>query len=205
MDETDTIDNIKLDFDKKYHHKLDKLDDKSSKGFEFIKDINQTDDCINKLYEMVVSSISQLKEIKKEIRKISEYQERLKGKIKNKIDGKQKITKPKGFYEMKKVPDKLADLLGLKKGIKLRRTNVVKLLHQELNKRKLKYEKDKRVFRADNDFKKVFGFDEYVNKATDPKDKKSFSQYTIQTHISKLYNEDQSIEVLTANIFESDP
>lgn len=203
MDETDTIDNIKLNIDKKDNHKFVKLDEKAFKGFEFIKDINLTDDCIDKLYNKVVSSIVQLKDVKKEIKKIREYQERIKSKIRNKIDDKQKNTNPKGFCEIKKVPDKLSNLLGLKQGTKLRRTTVVKLVHQELNNRNLKYEKDKRLFRADKDFKKAFDLDDYVNDLNDPKDKKSFSQFTIHTHISKLYKEEQSKEVLTTSIFKS--
>lgn len=184
MDDVDTIDNITI------NNEIDK-DDKPVKGFEFYKNIDQLNLFIDGIYNKLIKTLGNLREIKNDMKKLKDYHDKVEMKVKNKMNEKSKNNKPKGFYELKKVPDNLAKLLNLEIGIKLRRTTVVKLIHEQLNKRGLKYDKDKRVFRADHEFMEVFGFDNYVNKATDPKDKKSFSLYTIQSHLGRLYSNDE--------------
>ena len=104
---------------------------------------------------------------------------------------KVKRTKKKqtGFTKSEVVPDGIAKLIGLNKGSVMPRTEVTKEIYKVIQERNLYYTKDKRVLRADNEIMKLFGLSKNVNKCTDPKDKKGFNFYNIQSYIAKCYTE----------------
>lgn len=141
----------------------------------------------NNVYENLTSQISQLRELKTTIRKMKKLNKKINHKIKKTSIKKKEHSK--GFHKKEPVPNKLIKLLNLDENICLKRTEVVKKIHVLLNERNLKYEKDKRVFRADKQIMKIFKLNKNVNEAVDPRDKKSFSQYNLQTYLANIYKD----------------
>lgn len=102
-------------------------------------------------------------------------------KIRRKKRGKTGFTKPAA------VPDNLAKFLKIPIGTVLSRTEITKQIYSELRKRKLYYEKDERVLRADEEIKILFNLPESVNTSTNPKDKTGFNFYNLQKYIAVCY------------------
>lgn len=108
---------------------------------------------------------------------------------------KRKKKKQTGFTRSEVVPDGIAKLIGLNKGSVMPRTEVTKEIYKVIQERDLYYTKDKRVLRADNEIMKLFSLSKNVNKSTDPKDKKGFNFYNLQSYIAKCYNEQDNKQV----------
>ena len=110
--------------------------------------------------------------------------------------GKSSVKKdPTGFTKEEVVPDKLAEFLSLPKGSLSSRTLLTKQVYNEIKKRKLYYQNDGRVLRADADIMKLFNLSDSVNQSTDPKDKHGFNFYNLQKHIAKCYNDENNVKV----------
>lgn len=114
------------------------------------------------------------------------YKKNVSTKDKTDARPKKKIKK-KGFVVKERVPDKLADYLGIKQGIELPRTKVTKKFYEKLKDKNLFYEKSKRVFRVDKEICDLFGIPESVNQITDERDKNGFNFFNLQKYISKCY------------------
>lgn len=186
-----------------FKDKNKKIDYKNNAKEENIMvDLEKIESSQNDIYKRLISCIKDLRNIKNDFKKMKEMQFRIKNRVNQKLSGKKKSNKPKGFFQESRIPDEITELLGLKKGTKMKRTDVVKKIHELLTERNLKYEKDQRVFRVDNDFSKAFGLEKNkVNNQTNPRHKDSFSQYNLQTHMAKLYKS-QNIDVNTEEIDE---
>lgn len=93
--------------------------------------------------------------------------------------------KPVGFAKPAPVPAPLAKFLGITPGTLLPGSKISTLVWDELKKRNLTCENDKRVFRTNAEVSKIFGVPESVNKYTTYDDKNGFNFATIQTYISR--------------------
>lgn len=93
--------------------------------------------------------------------------------------------KPVGFAKPAPVPAPLAKFLGITPGTLLPGSKISTLVWDELKKRNLTCENDKRVFKTNAEVTKIFGVPESVNKYTTHDDKNGFNFATIQTYISK--------------------
>ena len=104
---------------------------------------------------------------------------------------KKKIRKNNktGFTKINTIPLKLSKLLNIDSNTKLSRIDLTKKIWEYIKKNNLYYEKDHRVLRADKKLLEIFNLDESVNSITNPKDKNGFTFYTIQSLISKCFNE----------------
>ena len=99
-----------------------------------------------------------------------------------------------GFTKANKVPDRIADFVGIEKGTLLARTEVTSLLMQEFKKRNLLYSKDKRIIIPNNDIKKLFvNLPNSTEFSNDPKDPNGLNIFTLQTHLSYCYDESLNI------------
>lgn len=102
---------------------------------------------------------------------------------------KQKREKKSGIVKPKIVPDKLADFIEVQKGSELTRTDVAKKVWEQLRKRGLISDDDKRVFKTDKVITDLFGVPTSVNKIKDCHDKKGFNFYNLQSYIKNAYLE----------------
>jgi chromatin remodeling complex protein RSC6 len=88
-----------------------------------------------------------------------------------------------------KIPNDLADFINVEHNSEMTRCELQKILCKTLKDKKLQYEKDKRILRADDELKKIFNLPESVNQVTDAKDKNGFTIFTLQKYISKKLKE----------------
>ena len=149
---------------------------------------------INNLSEQISRLLKDAKNIKLNLAKLSNaYNQDLKkySKLKLKRKDGRKVA---GFMKPKTVPIKLETFLKLEPGTKMTRNQIVKLMYKKIQESDLIYDKDGRVFRANNDLRKLFNLPKSVNDSVDPKDKDGFNFYNFQKHIAKLYKEDKKIQ-----------
>ena len=164
-------------------------------------DLEKIESSQNDIYNRLLYCIKDLRNIKNDFKKMKEMQLRIKNRVNQKMSGKKKSDKPKGFFQESRTPDEITKLLGLEKGTKMKRTDVVKQIHKLLTERNLKYEKDQRVFRVDDDFAIAFGLEKKkVNEQINPRHINSFSQYNLQTHMAKLYKSQNNTDTDNDNI-----
>lgn len=97
-------------------------------------------------------------------------------------------TKDTGFIKKKPLPQSLASLIGEQEGVLMSMPNYTKRFFAMLKEKGLFYSEDGRVFRANDEIKKVFGLSDSVNLSTDNKDKNGLNLYNLQTHISKIFD-----------------
>lgn len=100
---------------------------------------------------------------------------------------KRKRDKDSGVTMPIKVPDDIADYIEVPRDTMLSRPKIHSKLYHKLKDKKLQYDKDKRVLRADDELKKIFDLPDNVNEITDAKDKNGLTIYTLQTHIAKKF------------------
>ena len=155
----------------------EKKDNNENNNYEFITICNNLLDKITEDYKRNKEDIQKLKKM---------YMIDIKNAKKNKSKKDNKMNS--GITKQQKVPPKLCKLLNINQNITMSRVEITKKIYDLIQQRNLYYKDDKRVFRADNDFKKVFNLPDSVNDSIDPKDKNGFNFYTLQSHIKKCYN-----------------
>lgn len=147
----------------------------------------------DEIYPCICKAYKDIKLLKMTYPKLKQaYLHDMKQSSKLKLTDKKKNKKKTGFTEKKPVPDKFLKFLELKKGTELSRTDVGKMISGIIHERGLKSEKDGRVWRADKEIKKLFSLTDEANIVDDPRNKKSLSIYTLQTHMKKIYDEDKA-------------
>lgn len=137
--------------------------------------------------ELEVNLTKTFKEYRSEIRKIKkEYQKTI-----NKVNKNNTIKNKKkaGITKVTRIPDVLADLIGVKKGTEMTRIDLGKHIHDVFKSRDLLYEKDRRIMRVDDELAKIFGTTTAVNKSTDPKANIDigFNFYNLQSYIKRCF------------------
>ena len=102
-------------------------------------------------------------------------------------------TKTKtGFTKSSRVPDKIADFIGIERGTFLPRTKVTSQLMEEFKKRNLLYSKDKRIIIPNNEVRNLFSdLPESKVFSNDPKDPNGLNIFTLQTHLTSCYENDK--------------
>jgi hypothetical protein len=149
---------------------------------EFEKQCSLVLDKITKNYKEQKSDIKELIKLYKNETKQLKKNQRIK-----------KIEKC-GFTNDEQVPQSIAKFLKLDLNSKMPRTELTKLFYEELKNRKLCYEQDKRVFRADTELKKLFNLPDTVNDSIDAKDKTGLNFFNLQTYIAKCYPKNNNID-----------
>ena len=91
-----------------------------------------------------------MKVIQKQYNKVSKEHEKMLKKKRN-----SKNNKPSGFAIPSSLSDEMLDFLGLEKGIKVPRNEVLKLINKYIVENKLRQEEDKRNILPDKKLKKL--------------------------------------------------
>ncbi len=114
---------------------------------------------------------------------------------------KKRDRKQSGFAKPMVIPPKLAKYIGHETGTVMSRTDITKEIYAQLKKRKLYYDKDERVLRADAETKKLFDLPSTVNDSVDPKDPNGFNFFNIQKYIANCYKQKPKpiVDVMTIN------
>ncbi|MBA42659.1 MAG: hypothetical protein CMF62_01445 [Magnetococcales bacterium] len=140
-----------------------------------------------------------LKDLKNDMKKMETiYNQDLKKSRKNK-NQKKKVSEATGFNIDEIVPDEIAELVGIEKGTKMPRTKLTSELYKVLKERKLYYEKDKRILRADDEIKRIFDLNDEVNQVISISDPKGFTFYNIQKFLAKKYKQMKDKDVILNN------
>jgi hypothetical protein len=156
--------------------------DEICKNLKFTKSLEE-------LTEKVNIHTQFLKDLKNELKKLEINYNQDINKVHKSKRKREPGTVPLGFVSEKLLSDGMAKLIHVEKGTKMSMPEYTKKFNSELRSRGLLYEKDKRVFRTDAEIRKVFGFEESINKSTDYKDKQGFNFATLQGHLSRLMKE----------------
>jgi hypothetical protein len=131
----------------------------------------------------------EMRELKNDMKKLLYlYKQDIKKTLKTKAP-KRKNIEATGFNINEKIPDDIAELIEVDKGSEMPRTTLTKKIYEKLKERKLYYNKDKRIMRADDQILKIFNLDENVNQVTNVNDPNGFTFYTIQTHLAKKFKQ----------------
>ncbi len=147
--------------------------------------------------------ISQLELAQEEIKKMKERFHSLNANLKklesaytsdikrvSKNSAKKIIRRKKtGFNKPKVVPEKLAKFIGVASGTELTGPEVTKKVWFQLREKGLMYEKDKRVFRTNQEVSDVFDVPKFVNKSTRHDDKEGFNFRNLQKYIANAYKQ----------------
>lgn len=158
---------------------------------ELIKSL-KFNNSLEELKEKIDEEIDILRRFKNEIKKIEvNYQQDI-----TKIWKSKKKRAPNndktGFIKKKKLPEKLAKLIQVPTNTEMSMPEYTKQFYEKvLEKDKLFYEKDRRVFRANKKLLKIFELPESVNKSVDYKDKSGFNFSTLQKHFSRIMKENE--------------
>ena len=154
------------------------------------QDANENvEDCFMVKYNSLLDTINENFKNQRELMKqlLISYKKETKNNKKN----KKNIVKRNntGFTKSSVIPEQLSRILNLPKETQMSRTQVTKLFFQLLKSKGLHYKKDKRVFRADEQIRDLFGLPESVNKSINCKDKEGFNIFNLQTYIKRCYME----------------
>lgn len=143
------------------------------------------------LLQQVHSLNKELKELKRNINKFySAYKQDIKKA--RKTGAKRKDSdKLSGFNGPNRIPDIMADFLGVEHGTCMSRSKLGSKFNKAFREKGLYYEKDKRIFRANDAVKKMFDVTDEINNVTDARDKTGLTIYTLQTFIAKCINLDK--------------
>lgn len=165
-------------------------DDSPSIGkIEMEKKNKSTESSESEFIKKCETLINELTKTYKEQRnKIKNLMKLHKSELKNSKRRNKDRKKPEtGFTKSEIVPDNLAKFIGIDKGTEMPRTALTKLVYNEIKNRKLYYEKDRRVLRADEELKKIFKLPDSVNMSINPKDELGFNFFNLQKYIAKCY------------------
>jgi len=166
-----------------------------SKKYEMpddLKEVLKFNNGLEQLKNKVDSEINTLKQLRAELKKLeTNYQQDImkvwKSKKKRATNGDKT-----GFIKNKKLPLKLAQLIGVPEGTEMSMPKYTsKFYEQVLNKKNLLYKNDRRVFRANKELMDLFGLPESVNESTNYKDENGFNFSTLQKYFSKIMKEDE--------------
>ena len=142
-------------------------------------------------------------EIEKEINKLQEQLSVLKSRLKKfyKSSSKQlsranknkknNPREPTGFGIPTPIPDSLKVLLNLKENDVATRPELTKKLYEYIVVNNLRYDKDKRVLRVDDNLKSALKLSDIeinsINNSISPKDKNGLNFFNIQKYVARLY------------------
>lgn len=154
--------------------------DEFSNDLKFKKEMTLLTEQVNEFSE-------KLKSLKQTLKKMeSAYIADINKVHKMKKVGK-KTKKESGFVAKRQVPTDLAKFIGVPENTMMSLPEYTGKFCDELKKRDLIYDKDKRVYRADKDVKKIFGFTDEINTSTSSKDKNGFNFSTLQKNINNAF------------------
>jgi len=164
----------------------------------------KTSEVINKLeinnafYDLCDTLIEKInrnaKENKDEIRNLKKvFKKEIKNAFKHKYNsnGLNVEKKKTGFTTNEIVPPSLCELVNIDYGTKMPRTELTRKIYDVIKERKLYFNQDKRVLRADDQIKKIFKLSENVNESKSYNDKDGFNFYNIQKYIANCYNDNK--------------
>lgn len=160
---------------------------------ENIKKLLKFEESVATLKQKIKTEIISLKQIKSELKKIeNNYQQDLLKVWKSK---KKRINNGEktGFIKNKKLPKKLADLIGVPEGTEMSMPEYTRKFYENvLVKKGLLYEGDKRILRADKELMEILNLPASVNNSINHKDKNGFNFSTLQRYLSKIMNEENN-------------
>ena len=172
--------------DKKVDKKTNKntLPDSLTKEFKFTKAL---DAFKNKLNEQTDT----IKHLRAEIKKLeTSYNTDIMKAFKTKTKYiKKNASVPTGFVKPTVLPDGMAKIIHVETGTVMSMPDYTRKFYEELKTRKLLHDKDKRIFRADDEIMTVFKLPASVNESVNYRDKNGFNFSTLQGIISKLLKE----------------
>ncbi len=174
IDSTIQVNNVKS---KKKYNKKNMLSEKDMEQLNFLNKFKEFEKELDIQYE----NIKKLKVFAKEIKTIYN-QDMIKIR---KIKRTKENSSSTGFNKKFKLPDKLCELVSLKKGTEISTPEFASLVYAELKKRGLQYAEDKRIYRADKQFMEIFNLKESVNKSTKYPDDNGLNIGTMQHYISE--------------------
>ena len=143
----------------------------------FLSKFDKVEEDLNNLIEVIKKIKNQNKELKQA------YQHDI-AKIKKMKKHKQNSEKT-GLNKKFILSNKLCKLVNVDNGSEFSIPEFTKLICNELKKRKLVYEKDKRIFRVDSEFSDILKINKSVNNSINYPDKNGFNIGTMQTYISE--------------------
>jgi len=159
---------------------MDDLDENLTYPETYKKIRTELDEVINKLKEFKVD----IKQIEKNYRHDMNYLNKRKKHRRN-------SDKPTGFNKPRLIPDKMADLIGVKHGTEMSGPEYTKNFYQYLNDKNL-YGESKKVFRVNDAIKETFNLTKEqvnkMNKSNDDRDPDGLNFTTIQRYFSKEFN-----------------
>lgn len=141
--------------------------------------IEMCDDMEKKLTESFKAHRDELRKIKRE------YQKKM-NKLDRRANNGKKLV---GINNVTRIPDSLADLIGVKRGTEMARTELGKRVHNIFKSRDLLYEHNKRIMRVDDELAKIFGTTTDVNKSVNEKADIDIgiNFYNLQSYIKRCY------------------
>jgi chromatin remodeling complex protein RSC6 len=98
--------------------------------------------------------------------------------------------KPTGFAKPQKVPSKLAKFIGVEAGDELTGPDITSKVWDQIKKRNLTYDKDKRVFRTNKEVSELFDVPKTVNNSTNHRDEKGFNFCNLQKYIKNALHKE---------------
>lgn len=169
--------------------KKDLVENSDDEGSNSNSDKNRTNDEFVENCEVLIDRITKnYKDQRDEIRKLIR-QHKTDMRNAKKTTKKKRGNKKTGFTKPEVVPENLAKFVGLPKGTVMPRTELTKEVYKKIKERKLYYEEDNRVLRADKEIQKLFNLPENVNNSIDAKDKNGFNFFNLQTYIARCYSQ----------------
>jgi hypothetical protein len=96
-----------------------------------------------------------------------------------------------GFIKKSPMSKELMELIGEDENTMMSIPEYTSKFFDMLEENNLLYQKDKRIFRANDKLIKLFGLPENVNESVDHRDKNGFNLYNLQTYISKVNDPDR--------------
>ena len=181
LDNNEQKTKIKKTYKKKYA-----ISDKDMEELQVLDKLKILEDEINNQME----NIKKLKNIAKDIKQ--SYQQDI-TKIR-KIKRQKENSSTTGFNKKIVLPDKFCELVGLEKKSEITIPQYTQKIYQELRKRNLVYEKDKRIYRVDKDFMDVLNIKESVNKSINYPDENGLNIGTMQIYVNNAFKKYAEIE-----------
>ncbi len=184
---------------KRIYKKKNIFNEKEMDQLTFLSKLEKFEEDINNQFEI----IKRLKQFTKDIRQ-SYQQDIIKIRKMKRQKENSNIT---GFNKKISLPDKFTELIGVDKNTEMSIPELTSKIYQELKKRNLQYENDKRIYRVDKQFMDVLSIKDTVNKSTNYPDENGFNIGTMQTYINNaLKNQNNNIEPkikVTKKIYKS--
>jgi len=168
---------------------LGDIDDTENKNSGSGKD----DKFAQNISEMISNINEQIKVLRNNKLTLLKLQKMYDSEKKKNIKGKKNETrKETGVMKETRIPDKLAEYLGVDKGSVMKRNLVSSKIYNKIKENGLCYENDKRVLRVDDKLQKLFNLSDpkKMNESTNAKDKDGFNFYTLSHYVAEVYKEE---------------